>query len=115
MVQAEQQVEQIVELTETARHRLINIVTSSASAGIRLGVSGGGCAGLQYTMNPAESAPEGDILQQEPGLTLFIHPMAAPYLKGTRIDFSEDLMEGGFKFINPNASNTCGCGTSFGI
>jgi iron-sulfur cluster assembly protein len=85
-------------------------------AGIRLGVSGGGCAGLQYVLEPTASFQPGDLVQEPaPGIRFYIHPMAAPYLKGTVIDFSTSLMDGGFRFQNPNAANTCGCGTSFGV
>jgi iron-sulfur cluster assembly protein len=108
-------VQDLVLVTPIAASELAKALANSVNIGIRLGVTGGGCAGLQYAMNPTESAIDGDLIQESHGVTFYIHPMAAPYLKGTTIDFEESLMDGGFKFRNPNASNTCGCGTSFGI
>lgn len=83
--------------------------------GIRLGVSGGGCAGLQYDMTPAEGAEPTDMIQVIEDIPFYINPMVVPYLKGIHIEFSDALVDGGFKFVNPNATSTCGCGTSFGV
>jgi iron-sulfur cluster assembly protein len=55
------------------------------------------------------------LTQQEDGVMFYIHPVAAAYLKDTLIDYSKDLVDGGFKFKNPNAASTCGCGSSFGV
>ena len=106
---------QIVDVTDTALKQFATILEAEQMAGVRLSVVGGGCAGLQYKMDPVNTPAEGDLIQQADKVTFFIHPMAAPYLKGTRIDFEASLIDGGFKFINPNATSTCGCGTSFGI
>jgi iron-sulfur cluster assembly accessory protein len=106
----------LVEVTPEAVQQLKSTLNDKPDHGIRVGVVGGGCAGLQYDLQPCEAALEGDFIQQEEGgLVLFIHPVAAAYLKGTRIHYSNDLNDSGFKFINPNASSTCGCGTSFGM
>jgi iron-sulfur cluster assembly protein len=111
----------IVELTDAAIDKMTALLTADAThTGIRLGVLGGGCAGLQYDMKPVESAATGDFVEEHGDaprnqVKLYIHPVAAAYLKGTRIDYADTLMDGGFKFINPNATNTCGCGTSFGV
>lgn len=111
-----QPVSDIVGINETALIQFKDILSKDPQAiGIRLGVAGGGCAGLTYQMNPCDAALDGDLVQEVGGVKFFIHPMAAAYLKGTRIDYSESMMESGFKFINPNAASTCGCGTSFGI
>ena len=88
---------------------------AKAAYGIRLSVMGGGCAGLQYDIKPVEGSQPGDLIEEFHGLRFYIHPMVLPYLKGTRLDYSDSLMDGGFKFQNPNASSSCGCGTSFGI
>jgi iron-sulfur cluster assembly accessory protein len=105
----------IVTCSEEALKQLKEILKEKPGYGIRLGVVGGGCAGLTYKMEPAERSDEGDLVQEIEGISFFIHPMAAAYLKGTHLDYSHALMDGGFKFGNPNASSTCGCGTSFGI
>lgn len=105
----------IVTLTEKATGKMAAWLADSEHGGIRLGVSGGGCAGLQYQMDPAQEANQEDLVQTIGEIQLFMHPMVLPYLKGMTIDFSDALVDGGFKFINPNATNTCGCGTSFGV
>lgn len=107
--------QQLVELTPEAVKQLKTTLENSPGSGIRVGVVGGGCAGLQYDLQPCDSAVEGDFIQESDELVLFIHPVAAAYLKGTRIHYSTDLNDSGFKFINPNATSTCGCGTSFGV
>jgi iron-sulfur cluster assembly protein len=106
---------QVVSATPNALTQFKNILTAEQMAGIRLSVVGGGCAGLQYKMDPAIGPTEGDLVQELEGVRFYVHPMAAPYLKGISIDFEASLIDGGFKFMNPNATSTCGCGTSFGI
>lgn len=111
-----QPVSDIVGITEPAIQQLKKVLSDNpASYGIRLGVTGGGCAGLSYQMVPCDEVRDGDLVQEAAGIRFYIHPMAAAYLKGTRLDYSTALMDGGFKFINPNAASTCGCGSSFGI
>ncbi|MEB3244393.1 MAG: iron-sulfur cluster assembly accessory protein [Vampirovibrionales bacterium] len=83
--------------------------------GIQMAVTGGGCAGLQYDMKPCSEVPAGFLVQKAGDVTFYIHPVAAAYLKDTVIDYSKDLVDGGFKFKNPNAASTCGCGSSFGV
>lgn len=109
------QQENLVDVTEAAASKLKEALKDKPGWGIRLGVAGGGCAGLQYEVVPAEAPDEGDFVQEFYDVRFFIHPMVLPYLKGTRLDYSDALMEGGFKFQNPNASSSCGCGTSFGM
>jgi iron-sulfur cluster assembly protein len=106
---------QIVDASEAALQQFKNILEAESLKGIRLSVVGGGCAGLQYKMDPVADGDPADLQQTVEGVTFFIHPMAAPYLKGLRLDYEASLIDGGFKFINPNATSTCGCGTSFGI
>lgn len=105
----------IVDVTEAAARKAQSVLESSGSRGIRIAVLGGGCAGLQYDLKPEAEAAEGDLVLEFFGVPFYLNPMVVPYLKGTRIDYSDSLMEGGFKFLNPNAASTCGCGTSFGI
>ena len=105
----------IVSVTDLAARKMREILADKPGHGIRLGVVGGGCAGLQYDMQPSEAAQPGDFVQDVDGVSLFVHPVAAAYLKGTVVDYSDAMMDGGFKFKNPNASSTCGCGTSFGV
>ena len=105
----------IVTVTEAAANKARDVLKDSANQGIRIAVVGGGCAGLQYDLQPAEKAADGDLVLEFFGVPFFVNPMVVPYLKGTTIDYSSSLMEGGFKFQNPNATSSCGCGTSFGI
>ena len=81
--------------------------------GIRVGVVGGGCSGFQYSMDFENEAKDGDVAFQQDGLTYYVDPMSAMYLQGVTIDYVQGLQGAGFKFNNPNARNTCGCGQSF--
>jgi iron-sulfur cluster assembly accessory protein len=84
-----------------------------AGHGIRVGVAGGGCSGFQYTMDFENDPKDGDVVLDQNGLKLFVDPMSAMYLQGVTVDYVQGLQGAGFKFINPNAKNTCGCGSSF--
>jgi iron-sulfur cluster assembly accessory protein len=81
--------------------------------GIRVGVVGGGCSGFQYAMDFENEAREGDATFELDGVRLFVDPMSSMYLQGVTIDYVQGLQGAGFKFHNPNAKNTCGCGSSF--
>jgi iron-sulfur cluster assembly protein len=106
---------QVVEITQAAALKAKDVIANSPNQGIRIAVTGGGCAGLQYDLKPELGPEENDMIVDAYGVPFYVHPMVLPYIKGTIIDFSSAMMDGGFKFINPNAANTCGCGTSFGI
>lgn len=87
---------------------------SSQNAGLRVGVRGGGCSGLSYSLN-FDSKHEGDHVFEFEGVRVFVDPKSLLYLEGMTLDFSNSLEGRGFKFINPNASKTCGCGESFSV
>ncbi len=82
--------------------------------GLRVGVHGGGCSGLSYDLN-FDAKHEGDHLFEFEGVRVFVDPKSLLYLDGMTLDFSDSLQGRGFKFINPNASKTCGCGESFSV
>ena len=84
-----------------------------AGYGIRIGVVGGGCSGFQYSMDFESAAHDGDMVFEQEGVKLFIDPMSSMYLQGVTVDYVVGLQGAGFKFTNPNARNTCGCGSSF--
>ncbi len=81
--------------------------------GIRVGVMGGGCAGFQYSMDFEKEPRDGDLAVEQDGIKLFVDPMSAMYLQGVTVDYVVGLQGAGFKFNNPNARTTCGCGSSF--
>lgn len=83
--------------------------------GLRVGVVGGGCSGLSYNMNFEESPKADDLVFDIDGLKVFVDEMSVQYLKGMTIDYVTGLHGAGFKFLNPNASRTCGCGSSFAV
>ena len=83
--------------------------------GLRVGVKGGGCSGLTYTLGFDEKPNEGDSVIETDSIKLFIDGKSLFYLTGTELDFSDGLNGKGFVFNNPNASKTCGCGESFGV
>jgi iron-sulfur cluster insertion protein len=81
--------------------------------GIRVGVMGGGCAGFQYSMDFEKEGRAGDLAFTQEGVTLYVDPMSSMYLQGVTVDYVVGLQGAGFKFNNPNAKTTCGCGSSF--
>ena len=83
------------------------------SHALRVGVVGGGCSGFSYQLNFDAETREGDQVVEYDGIRVLVDPTSAPYLAGTEIDFVSSLNGGGFKFTNPKATQTCGCGSSF--
>lgn len=86
-----------------------------ASYGLRVGVKGGGCSGLSYSLGFDAEPKEGDSVIEYNEVKLFIDGKSLFYLTGTELDFSDGLNGKGFVFNNPNAAKTCGCGSSFGV
>jgi iron-sulfur cluster insertion protein len=83
-----------------------------AEQGLRIGVVGGGCSGFQYSLK-FDTEKEGDRVTVMDGVRVFVDELSLPYLAGTTLDYVEGLHGAGFKFDNPRASRTCGCGSSF--
>ncbi|MBI2167317.1 MAG: iron-sulfur cluster assembly accessory protein [Candidatus Omnitrophica bacterium] len=94
--------------------RLLTEQTPREGLGLRVGVRGGGCSGLSYSLN-FDVKHEGDNVFREEGTLIYVDPKSLLYLEGMTLDFSDSLQGRGFKFINPNASKTCGCGESFSV
>lgn len=105
----------LVDVREGAAERLSAMMSEKALAGygLRVFVSGGGCSGMQYGMTFDNEPREGDADYTINGLRVMVDPISARYLRGASIEYSDDLLGGGFKIDNPNAVSSCGCGHSF--
>lgn len=101
-----------VTLTPAAVAQIAALMTRENAAGFRIGVKKGGCAGMEYTMEVAATATPLDIVVEEGPARVLIAPLAQMFLLGTEIDYEEGLVESGFKFRNPNVTESCGCGES---
>ena len=86
---------------------------SPEEGGLRLGVMGGGCSGLSYSIKFDSRPRERDRIFEFDGVRVFVDPKSFVYLHGMTLDYEETLMRQGFNFINPNSSRSCGCGSSF--
>ena len=83
------------------------------TSGLRVRVVPGGCSGFQYSLNIEEQSREGDFILDERGIRMFVDMFSAQYLNGVEIDYVSGMMGSGFTFKNPNATGSCGCGSSF--
>ena len=105
----------MITLTEAAADKLQNIMQEKGLVdyGLRVFVSGGGCSGLQYGMTFAEGPMDGDQIFEDRNVKLIVDPASLMYLTGVEIDYIDSLMGGGFRIENPNAVQSCSCGSSF--
>jgi iron-sulfur cluster assembly accessory protein len=105
----------LVSLTPKAIEMVKDAMTreNMSGYGIRVGVVGGGCSGFQYSMDFENAERDGDTIVEQDGIKLYVDPMSSMYLQGVSVDYVVGLQGAGFKFNNPNARNTCGCGQSF--
>ena len=85
------------------------------SHGLRIAVRGGGCSGFEYALDFEKEPRENDWVYEQSGLTILVDPVSARYLEGTNIDYVLGMAGAGFKFNNPKAAGTCGCGSSFAV
>jgi iron-sulfur cluster assembly accessory protein len=85
------------------------------SHGLRIAVRGGGCSGFEYALDFENEARDNDWIYDQSGLTIYIDAVSARYLEGTTIDYALGMNGAGFKFNNPQARGTCGCGSSFTV
>jgi iron-sulfur cluster assembly accessory protein len=109
--------EELIVFTKEALDALKRKLEVEDSNIIRVGVTGGGCSGYQYLMDvqTVQDKRSDDLeLTFDEWLTVYVDPISAGYLEGTKIEFELSLNQEGFRFINPNAKRTCGCGKSFG-
>ena len=105
----------IVRLTDAAVAKIKSMREKEVKQdyGLRFGVRTGGCAGLSYELSLQKNSYENDHVVEQGGLRIFINDESVAFVKGTQIDYIDTLKESGFKYHNPNAKNSCGCGTSF--
>ena len=95
--------------------RIIDEQNLPEGTGLRVGVKGGGCSGFSYTLGFDDKINPTDQVTTESGVTIYCDPKSFLYLNGTMVDFEDNLMSRGFKFTNPQASKSCGCGESFSV
>lgn len=103
-----------ITLTESAVSKILSLVADQPQKGLRVKVVGGGCSGLQYTMDVDEPR-DGDKIFERDGAKLVVDRKSFLYLNGTELDFADGLMASGFNLHNPNVKRTCGCGQSFSV
>ena len=106
----------MIDVTEKAVGQIRRLMEQQelSSGGLRVGVIGGGCSGLSYSLRfDAKPHPRDKVFQVQEGVQLYVDPKSYLYLNGMTLEFSDGLSGRGFIFTNPNASRTCGCGSSF--
>jgi iron-sulfur cluster assembly accessory protein len=103
-------------VTERAAQRIAQILKSEAPASVlRVSVEGGGCSGFQYRFEIEGGGTAEDLVIEREGATVVIDPVSLQYLTGSKLDFTDDLIGAAFQVVNPNATASCGCGTSFAL
>ncbi len=108
--------EGLVCLTEPAGAKVRALIERDRQGDfLRVAITGGGCNGLSYKLRFTPEPKRGDILVRTAGAAVLVDVRTALYLKGTRIDYSDRMIGGGFKFTNPNAKASCSCGESFNV
>lgn len=108
----------MIGVTERAAKEVARIIAEQKlpeGTALRVGVKGGGCSGFSYTLGFDDSVSEVDQISEAAGVRVVCDPKSFLYLNGTEIDFEDNLMGRGFKFGNPNAAKSCGCGESFSV
>ena len=106
-----------LEFTDRAAAKVADLLSEEDNPALKLRVfiSGGGCSGFQYGFTFDDCEEDGDTVIKNGGVALLVDPMSVQYLMGAEIDFKEDLEGATFVIRNPNASTTCGCGSSFSV
>lgn len=103
-----------IEISVSAAKRVSQLMSDS-DIGLRVFVEGGGCSGFQYGFQLEKQKQDDDFVVEENGITLLVDSLSIQYLMGAKVDYLDDLMGARFFVQNPNASTTCGCGSSFTI
>ena len=105
----------MINLTEAAAKKVKELLENSEYVALRPGIQGGGCSGFSYTLKFSDGAEESDRVLESNGVDIHIDKKRYLYLMGVEIDYIDELSQSGFKFNNPNAKRTCGCGESFSV
>ena len=101
-----------VTITPAAEARIARLMAERGASGLRIGLKKGGCAGMEYTMELADTPSPNDEVVEQGAARVLIAPTAQMFLFGTEIDYHTGLLDSGFRFVNPNVTDTCGCGES---
>ncbi|ODR94019.1 heme biosynthesis protein HemY [Methyloceanibacter stevinii] len=105
-----------ITISSSAAKRIVELVNEDDNADMfRVSVEGGGCSGFQYRFELIKGAAPDDMLIERDGATVAIDPTSVPFIAGSEIDFIDELIGAQFKISNPNATASCGCGTSFSV
>ena len=105
-----------VSVSERAAKRIAEILASEPGpVMLRVAVTGGGCSGFQYNFALDDARLDDDLVIERDGATVLVDPVSLDFLKGAEIDFADDMIGASFKINNPNATSSCGCGTSFSV
>ena len=105
-----------ITVSERAARRIGQILKAEGDgAMLRISVEGGGCSGFQYKFDVENAKADDDVLIERDGVTMLVDPVSLQYLAGSEVDFVDDLIGASFRVVNPNATASCGCGTSFSI
>ncbi|HTV71884.1 MAG TPA: iron-sulfur cluster insertion protein ErpA [Rhizobiaceae bacterium] len=105
-----------VTVSARAAKRIVTILKGEPEpAMLRIAVTGGGCSGFQYNFTIDDTRMDDDLVVERDGATVLIDPVSLDFLKGSEVDFVDDLIGQAFKINNPNATSSCGCGTSFSV
>lgn len=107
----------LVTVTESAAKRIAFLVEQEGNPNValRVAVNGGGCSGFQYAFSFDDARTDGDLIIERDGSTVLVDTMSQLYLAGSEIDFIEDVIGSSFQIRNPNATASCGCGSSFSV
>lgn len=107
----------MIRITEAAANRVKALIAGSERpvAGLRVGVNTRGCSGMSYTVEYADAQKPFEEVIEDKGVRIFIDPTAIMFLLGTEMDYTEDKLQSGFVFRNPNEKGRCGCGESFHV
>lgn len=101
-----------VTITPAAEAQIARLMEGRGAYALRIGLKKGGCAGMEYTMDLTEAAAPNEEIVEQGAARVVIAPMAQMFLFGTEIDFESGLLDSGFRFRNPNVTDSCGCGES---